>query len=118
MRRGVLPLHLYVMLTWHVGDAIQLAGAVRCTAARAPRAAAISMQGEEAAAAAELFKRQRPMSGEEAFSDTAWQILMQLDEGGGLLFSVEFLEDMRCRFSDSDLFGEAGQRHRVVQLAP
>ena len=62
-------------------------------------------EADDASAAARLLQKPTAASGFDAFAGTAWQILMQMDVGGTAMFSVELLEDTRCRFSDTDLYG-------------
>lgn len=63
-------------------------------------------RSEDASAeAASFFRRARPTSGDEAFASTTWSVLMQMNEGGSTIFTVQFLEDGSCRFSDVDAFG-------------
>ena len=68
----------------------------------------LCLEGSEAddvATAATLLTNPRPISGPDAFSETAWQVLIKMDVGGTAMFTVEFLKDKRCRFSDTELFG-------------
>jgi hypothetical protein len=58
------------------------------------------------AAASSFFEKKRPLSGPDAFADTTWSVMLQLDEGGSTIFSVQLLDDFSCRFSDSNELGE------------
>ncbi|KAL1527799.1 hypothetical protein AB1Y20_009182 [Prymnesium parvum] len=61
---------------------------------------------QDAQAAQELMRSPRATQGVEAFAGTAWQVLFEMDEGGVAMFTVELMEDLRCRFSDKDEYGE------------
>lgn len=69
-----------------------------------PRCCA-SAETNVASAAARLLQKPQAASGFDAFAGTAWQVLMQMEVGGTAMFSVELLEDTRCRFSDTDMYG-------------
>ena len=56
-------------------------------------------------AASAFMRKPRVASGKDAFDDTTWSVLMRLNEGGSTIFTVQLLEDLSCRFSDSDQFG-------------
>jgi hypothetical protein len=47
----------------------------------------------------------RAEAGREAFEGTTWSTLMQMDEGGSTIFTMQLLEDDSCRFSDTDALG-------------
>ena len=76
----------------------RLVAPLRCCAADEANANA-------AAAASNLLQNPRPSSGKEAFDGTTWSVLLQMDAGGSTIFTMQLLEDERCRFSDNDEFG-------------
>ena len=71
------------------------------------RAADDDVTENVAEAAQNMLRSPRPATGFEAFAGTAWQVLFEMDEGGVALFSVELMEDYKCRFSDKDQYGES-----------
>jgi len=72
---------------------------IRCSAAPGADDVAASRRA--------FLAQQRPTSGIEAFANTQWSLLLKMKGGGGTMFTVELLEDMRCRFSDSEELGES-----------
>jgi hypothetical protein len=64
-----------------------------------------SARAEDVSAAQSILQSPRATSGKEAFDGTAWSVLMKMYEGGSMIFSMQLLEDLRCRFSDSEDFG-------------
>ena len=68
--------------------------------------AADDVQKEDHAAAISAFLRKaRARTGDEAFAGTTWSVLLQMNEGGSTIFTVQLLDDFSCRFSDSELQG-------------
>ena len=56
-----------------------------------------------------FFKQARAASGEEAFANTKWSMMMTVNteqSRGTVLFSTHLLDDERARFSDTDKLGE------------
>ena len=72
----------------------------RCQAADDAEPSAANVE-----AAQNMLRSPRPSQGFEAFSGTAWQVLLEVDEGGVTMYTVELMEDARCRFSDKDEYG-------------
>mmetsp|Transcript_35619 Transcript_35619/g.74812 ORF Transcript_35619/g.74812 Transcript_35619/m.74812 type:complete len:222 (-) Transcript_35619:190-855(-) len=57
------------------------------------------------AAQAGFFKPVKPTTGPGAFADTTWSVYLKASEGGGVMFTVELLDNQACRFSDKDDLG-------------
>ena len=55
--------------------------------------------------ASAFYSYQRPTGGPDAFADSTWSVLMQLNEGGSTIFTMQLLEDTSCRFSDTEEVG-------------
>ena len=61
---------------------------------------------EAASNAAEALRScPRAEAGREAFEGTTWSTLMQMNEGGSTIFTMQLLDDDSCRFSDTDELG-------------
>jgi hypothetical protein len=56
-------------------------------------------------AAQSFMQSPRPTSGKEAFDGTTWSVLLRMNEGGSVIFTMQLLDDETCRFSDSDQYG-------------
>ena len=74
-----------------------------------PTSATQSHDSNEASAAVDeasaAFVKKRVATGDDAFADTTWSVLIQVAEGGSTIFTVQMLEGHQCRFSDTDEYG-------------
>ena len=73
---------------------------------RAVRRATLRLCTDDSANAAQAFMQTpRATSGKEAFDGTTWSVLMSMNEGGSVIFTMQLFEDETCRFSDNEELG-------------
>ena len=107
----------FTMLSFHVFAAAAVlapAGRSRCAIWGHSRCGASRCSADPSAdepideARRAFLAQQRPTGGREAFVGTSWSLLLKMTGGGGTMFSVELLDDLRCRFSDNEELGASG----------
>mgnify|MGYP006936507743 CR=1 FL=1 len=102
------PGSLFAHTARGLGDTVGRGGSCRTGTAVRLCSAEEQLAAEDSVVDAASFLQPptcRPRSGNEAFADTTWSVLMQMNEGGSTIFTVQLLEDFTCRFSDSELLG-------------